>query len=264
MTRNWWTVAGALFLPIGLCACTYAKLPPVVEAGRRFSPGLSEQLHKGDDAAQVRTALGEPYGVEQTGTADQWRYYMRIRGGERRWLFGFIRLPDSIARSDYDVMVTFREGRVETVSSTAAKASPPATEWASLLEAFTRHDARGESLVRKAAGRARESAERDLAEALLDEWGPPLQSERLRNPVIVDIPRLATSRRKVTAEVFLLNVHVGSDGHVVSAALMVPSHQQQLSREVLANARATLFRPAFRAGRFVESDAIMQCFIELK
>jgi len=65
----------------------------------------------------VRGVLGEPYGVEKTGPAERWRYYMRVRGGEQRRLFGLIPLPDSKSLNDHEVIVTFNNGSVDSVTS---------------------------------------------------------------------------------------------------------------------------------------------------
>ena len=76
-------------------------------------PGQEE---KGGEAAQ-RGVLGEPYIAEKTGTAERWRYCMRVRGAEQRWLFGTIPVPDSTSLNDYEVIVTFNNGIVDSVSS---------------------------------------------------------------------------------------------------------------------------------------------------
>ena len=137
-------------------------------------------------------------------------------------------------------------------------------KWSALLEAFTRHDERGKVLVQDAAGHMRDSPERELARTLLDEWGPPVQRERLEQPEIVLLPSVAPSTRTVTMEIFDLNVRVGSDGRVVAAAFVKPPQQPWLSREVLAKVRAALFRPAFRDGRFVESEVVMTYTVHVR
>ena len=116
-SRKWRIALIASLVAVGLSACSYGLRPPVVEAGRGFSPSFSDRVKKGDDAAQVRGVLGEPYGVEKTGTAERWRYYMRVRGAEQRRLFGMIPLPDSKSRNDYEVIVTFNNGSVDSVTS---------------------------------------------------------------------------------------------------------------------------------------------------
>jgi hypothetical protein len=133
-----------------------------------------------------------------------------------------------------------------------------------LLEAFTRHDERGKAAVQKAAGHVRDSPERELARTLLDDWGPPVQSERLQQPETVLVPSVSPSSRTVRLEIFILNVHVGPDGRVVAAAFVKPPQQPWLSREVLAKVRAALFRPAFRDGRFVESEFVMTYTVHVK
>ena len=140
----------------------------------------------------------------------------------------------------------------------------PSTEWSALLEAFTRHDERAKAVVQNAAGHVRESPERQLARLLLDEWGPPVQRERLEHPKIVLLPSVAHSTRIVTMEIFDLNVRIGSDGRVVAAAFVKPPQQPWLSREVLVKVRAGLFRPAFRDGRFVESEADIEYTVHAK
>lgn len=119
--RKWLLGATVSLVAIGLCACSYGLRPPVVEAGRSFSPDSSDRVKKRNDAAQVRGVLGEPYGVEKTGSAERWRYYMRVRGAEQRRLFGIIPLPDSTSRNEYEVIVTFNNGSVESVSRKSTK-----------------------------------------------------------------------------------------------------------------------------------------------
>ena len=155
-------------------------------------------------------------------------------------------------------------GVPQSPASTGSQVARPSTEWSVLLEAFTRHDDRGRALVQNASRSVRESPERRLARVLSDEWGPPLQPDRLRHPVSVLVPRLVASARTAAAEIFVLNVRVGPDGRVVAAQFAKPPHQQRLSRDVLTKVRASLFRPAFRDGRFVESKAVMEYSIELK
>jgi hypothetical protein len=133
-----------------------------------------------------------------------------------------------------------------------------------LLEAFTRHDERGKAVVQRAAGHVRDSPERELARMLLDDWRPPVQSERLQQPETVLVPSVAPSSRTVRLEIFILNVRVGPDGRVVAAAFLKPPQQPRLSREVLAKVRAALFRPAFRDGRFVESEFVMEYTVHVK
>jgi outer membrane biosynthesis protein TonB len=136
--------------------------------------------------------------------------------------------------------------------------------WSALLEAFTRHDERGKAAVQSAAGHVRDSPERRLARTLLDEWGPPVQRERLEQPEIVLLPGVAPSARIITMEIFDLNVRVGPDGRVLTAEFVTPPQQPELSREVLAKVRAALFRPSFRDGRFVESQAVVQYTVHVK
>jgi hypothetical protein len=135
--------------------------------------------------------------------------------------------------------------------------SRPSTEWSALLEAFTRHDERGKAVVQNGARHVRQSPERELARLLLDEWGRPVQRQRLAHPEIVLLAGVARSTRTVPMEIFDLNVRVGSDGRVTAAAFVKPPRQPWLSREVLVKGRAALFQPAFRAGRFVESEFVM-------
>jgi hypothetical protein len=192
--------------------------------------------------------LGEPYGVEKTGTAERWRYYIALR------------------ETACGVLCAIVIGSVAPPSpaSAGSQAPRPSTEWSALLEAFTRHDERGKAVVQNAAGHVRESPERGLARMLLAEWGPPVRPERLQRPEIVLLPRVVPSTRTVTMEIFDLNVRVGPDGRVVAAAFLKPPQQPRLSREVLAKVRAALFRPAFRDGRFVESEAAMEYTVHVK
>ena len=149
-------------------------------------------------------------------------------------------------------------------ASAGSQPPRPSTVWSALLEAFTRHDERGKAAVQTAARHVRESPERQLARVLLDEWGPPLQRERLEHPEIVLLPGVAPSTRTVTMEIFDLNVRVGPDGRVLAAEFVKPPQQPPLSREVLAKVRAALFRPSFREGRFVESEAVIQFTVHVK
>jgi hypothetical protein len=48
---QWRIVVIASLVAVGLSACSYGLRPPVVEAGRGFSPGFSDRVKKGDDAA---------------------------------------------------------------------------------------------------------------------------------------------------------------------------------------------------------------------
>jgi hypothetical protein len=103
---------------LGCSACSYGLRPPKVEAGRGFSAGRDDNVKRGDHAAEVRTLLGEPYEIERNGDIERWRYYMRVFRSEERRLFGFIPFPDSTSRGEFEAVVIFRDGVVDSVSST--------------------------------------------------------------------------------------------------------------------------------------------------
>ena len=65
----------------------------------------------------ARSRAGRAVRRGETGTAERWRCYMRVRGGEQRRLFGIIPPPDSKSQNDYEVIVTFNNGRVDSVTS---------------------------------------------------------------------------------------------------------------------------------------------------
>jgi outer membrane protein assembly factor BamE (lipoprotein component of BamABCDE complex) len=98
-------------------ACSYAIRPPTIEAGRSFSQGGLDQVRKGYRPAQVRNLLGEPYETDGNVNAERWRYYMRVRGAEERRFLGFVPMPDSKSLGEYEAFVTFRNGLVDSVTS---------------------------------------------------------------------------------------------------------------------------------------------------
>jgi outer membrane protein assembly factor BamE (lipoprotein component of BamABCDE complex) len=97
--------------------CSYAIRPPIVEAGRSFPEDRNVEIKNGESPVQVRTVLGDPYETDGNENVGRWRYFMRIRGVEQRRLFGFIPVPDSKSLRDHETVVTFRNGRVESVTS---------------------------------------------------------------------------------------------------------------------------------------------------
>jgi hypothetical protein len=96
-------------------ACSYAIRSPVVEAGVGFSEGRSNEVKKGDTDARVRELLGTPY--ETNDERQLWRYYMRVRGTEERHLFGFVPVKDATTVREYETVIAFGAGVVETISS---------------------------------------------------------------------------------------------------------------------------------------------------
>jgi hypothetical protein len=105
-----------LCLSLVHCGCSYGLRPPELEAGHAFTDGWAEKIAKGDDATRVRNVLGDPLERTPTENGERWRYYMRVRGAEERKLFGFIPMPDSKSRNDYEVVVTFTKGVVDGVT----------------------------------------------------------------------------------------------------------------------------------------------------
>jgi outer membrane protein assembly factor BamE (lipoprotein component of BamABCDE complex) len=95
--------------------CSYAIRPPIIESGRGFSEGLHRVIKKGDSPSEVRSLLGDPYEVDSRG--ERWRYFMRVRGAEERKLFGLVPIPNSDTVREYEVVVTFTDTRVATITS---------------------------------------------------------------------------------------------------------------------------------------------------
>lgn len=106
----------------GASACSYGLNPPKLEAGRDYFE--SRPIPAGADASEVRRLLGEPLEIETMENTQRWRYYMRVYGSEERRLFGLIRLPDSKSRGDYETIVLFRDGLVESSSRSHKRLDP--------------------------------------------------------------------------------------------------------------------------------------------
>jgi outer membrane protein assembly factor BamE (lipoprotein component of BamABCDE complex) len=100
-----------------LSGCSYALRPPVVEAGQPFFDSRVNEVKYGATADQVRAVLGEPYESQGNENAGRWRYYMRLRAAEGKRLLGVIPIPDDTTRNDYEAVITWRDGRVDEVSS---------------------------------------------------------------------------------------------------------------------------------------------------
>jgi hypothetical protein len=137
-------------------------------------------------------------------------------------------------------------------------------EWSRLLVAFVEHDVRAKTFVDATAQTSKEPAVRALAAVLTQEWELSPHSDVLIHPRSVYVPKLTSRNEHAMAEAFLLKVNVSKDGHVLSAQLIKSPQQPRIAREVIRKVKEALFRPAFKEGRFVSSDAVMNYSVEVR
>jgi hypothetical protein len=137
-------------------------------------------------------------------------------------------------------------------------------EWASALTAFVTHDAGAQAALIKKADTAVSPHVKTLAKRLLLEWDISQHRESLSRPRPIHVPRMQPGSSIVTAEFFMLIVEVDETGLVRQASFARPPGQASLGSEVLAKVKASLFRPAFKGGRFVAGQADLEYSIEVK
>jgi hypothetical protein len=105
---------------------------------------------------------------------------------------------------------------------------------------------------------------RTLARALIAEWDIPRNREGLARPRAIHIARIAPSPTIVTLEIFLLSVEVDEIGQVRDARFARPPTQTNLGNEVLSKVKASLFRPAFKDGRFIQAHIDLDYTVHVK
>ena len=129
---------------------------------------------------------------------------------------------------------------------------------------FRAHDAAAKAYVTSKAGEATDPCSRALATMLLSEWDLSVHSKRLEQPLRIHAPKLETGDGQRHVEVFDIDVEVGEDGRVLAAKFVRQPAQAELGREVLRIVQASLFRPAFRAGRFVCAEVTLEVIAHVK
>jgi TonB family protein len=137
-------------------------------------------------------------------------------------------------------------------------------DWSRLLAAFVDHNEPAKALVDTMAQRSSEVAVRNLAAVLMQEWDLPRESDSLRHPRSVYVPKLEPRTEQASAEAFVLRVTISKDGHVTNASFVKSSQQTRLAREVLDKVNGALFRPAYQKGRFVTGESIVKYTVEVE
>ena len=105
---------------------------------------------------------------------------------------------------------------------------------------------------------------RALAKILLSEWDVVSSADLLKHPRIIDVPRLPQSDTVVQPELFLLSAEIGDDGRVVSATFFRQPDQKALGMVVLSKVKQSVFRPAFRGGKFVPAETNIEYPVHVK
>jgi hypothetical protein len=136
-------------------------------------------------------------------------------------------------------------------------------EWHSLLDAFVQHDAPGKALVMRKAEDASVHL-RALATILLSEWDVVSSAELLKRPRIIEVPKLPQNNTVVQAELFLVSAEISDDGRVLSATFLRQPNQKTLGIEVLSKVKQSVFRPAFRDGKFVPAETTIDYLVHVK
>jgi TonB family protein len=151
-----------------------------------------------------------------------------------------------------------------TTTLAGAQSRTAGDDWSRLLAAFVDHNEPAKALVKTVAQRSNEPAVRNLAAVLQQEWDLPRDSDSLRHPRSVYVPKLEPRTEQASAEVFVLRVTISKDGRVTNASPVKPSQQTRLARDVLAKVKGALFRPAYQKGRFVSGESIVTYTVEVK
>jgi outer membrane protein assembly factor BamE (lipoprotein component of BamABCDE complex) len=101
---------------VSAVACAIGNGPPVVVEGQRFPLEQAKGLKPGTPQEQVRLALGAPFQVITDGSTERWKYYDRERRDEALLLNG--RCVKVLSRTFYvaEVVITFSDGLVQSVS----------------------------------------------------------------------------------------------------------------------------------------------------
>jgi hypothetical protein len=68
----------------------------------------------------------------------------------------------------------------------------------------------------------------------------------------------------VQAELFLVSAEISDDGRVLSATFLRQPNQKTLGIEVLSKVKQSVFRPAFRDGKFVPAETTIDYLVHVK
>jgi hypothetical protein len=222
---------------------------------------MHEQFN--EPAIRIHECYRQPFEIEVRGkkrkfTDTSVAYYLIVPDKEPRVELGVV--------TDADLVRLMNEyfGADVVDKAVARPQNDLPVEWSSLLTEFRAHDAPAKAYVTSKAAEATDPRSRALAAALLSEWDLSVHSERLQQPLRIHAPKLERDERQRHTEVFDVNVEVGEDGRVLAARFSRPPAQAELGREVLRIVQASLFRPAFRAGRFVRAKVTLESIVHVK
>lgn len=267
--------------PVGVPACeVYEVSGPTVIAFFKYDGCLNRpncedalddfqcylrRIHERFDESAIRIheCYRPSFEVEVRGQKKQFTqnsvgYYLISPDKEPRVELGVVTDADLVQ------LMTEHFGADVVNKALARPGSDLPTEWSSILNEFAAHDSEGKAYVARKAADATDPRSRALATALLSEWDLSVHSKRLEQPLRIHAPKLETDDRQRHVEVFDIDVEVGEDGRVLAVRFVRQPTQAELGREVLRIMQASLFRPAFKGGRFVRAEVTVEAILDVK
>ncbi len=216
-----------------------------------------------ESAIRIHECYRQPFEIEVRGQKRKFTdtsvgYYLISPGKEPRVELGVVTDTDLVR-----LMTEYFGADVVNKAVVRPQSDLP-VEWSSLLTEFRAHDAPAKAYVTSKAAEATDLRSRALATTLLSEWDLSVHSERLEQPLRIHAPKLEMDDRQRHVEVFDIDVEVGEDGRVLAARFARQPAQAEVGREVLRIVQASLFRPAFRAGRFVRAEITLESIVHVK